>query len=120
MPGCAWQIQKKRIKNKMYKKSKPNITTLKVNTSYQGETIEKKIRRIENNKEPIKDGAPLIYTERKEGVRPEYNIKTDRWEVAADAMDAVSRAKIAKRESPVIPITEANKNGGPESIQATE
>jgi len=55
----------------MYNKKQPNKTTIHRNTSYQGETLEKKINRIVNNKEPIKDGAPLMYTERKDGVRAE-------------------------------------------------
>lgn len=83
----------------MYKTQLPAITNIKVNTSYEGESIEKKIRRILNNKEPIKDGAPLIYTERKEGVKPEFNVRTDRFEIAIDAMDKVSKAQIAKREA---------------------
>jgi hypothetical protein len=82
----------------MYKYEKAKPTTIKVNASYQGERIEQKIQRIVNNKEPITDGAPIIYTERKDGVRPEYNIKTDRWEVAIDAMDVVSKTNTAKRE----------------------
>lgn len=110
----------------MYNYQKPTTTELKVNTSYLGETIEQKIRRIENNKEPITDGAPLIYTERKDGVRPEYDIKTDRWEVALDAMDAVTKANVAKRKSPQSIGEQAQEgmnkenNGGPEPIQATE
>ena len=62
----------------MYNKNKPIKTGLSVNTSFQGETIEEKIRRITNNKEPITDGAPITYTERKDGVMPEYNIRTVR------------------------------------------
>lgn len=82
----------------MYDKQTPTGTTLFVNELYEGETIEQKISRIVNNKEPITDGAPLIYTERKQGVQPGYNIRTDRWEVAIDAMDAVTATKKAKRE----------------------
>ena len=41
-------------------------TDLIINTSVEGETIEMKIERTTVNKEPITDGAPLIYTERKE------------------------------------------------------
>lgn len=70
---------------------------LKVNNSYEGEMLETKIERVTTLKEPITDGAPLIYTERKDGVRPEFDIRTDRFEIAIDAMDAVSRAQIAKR-----------------------
>lgn len=64
----------------------------------EGETIEQKIERIVSNKEPIKDGSPEIFTERKDGVIAAYNIRTDRWEIAAEAMDAVSRSIQAKRE----------------------
>lgn len=84
----------------MYKKIKPSKTTLKVNKSYEGETIEKKVNRIVNNKEPIKDGAPQIFTDRKEGVKPEYDIRTDRFELAVDAMSHVSKTHLAKRQSP--------------------
>jgi hypothetical protein len=75
----------------MYTRNKAQATTLKVNKTYQGERLEEKIQRIVNNKEPITDGAPIIYTERKEGVQPEHNIRTDRFEIAIDAMDAVSK-----------------------------
>ena len=82
----------------MYKQNKHQQTTLKVNKAYQGETIEMKINRILNNKEPITDGAPLIYTERRDGVNPAYDIRTDRWEIAVDAMDKVNKSKQAQRE----------------------
>lgn len=75
-----------------------NKTKLKVNQSFTGETIETKIERIMNNNEPIKDGAPLIYTDRDDGVQPAYDIRTDRWDVAIDGMNAVSKAQLAKRD----------------------
>ena len=75
----------------MYRFTIPTQTDLKVNDSYEGETIEQKIERITTNKEPIKDGAPLIYTERKNGIEPQYDIRTDRWEIAIDAMDKVTK-----------------------------
>lgn len=71
---------------------------LNINTSVEGETIEMKIERIVNNKEPIKDGAPLIYIDRREGVRPSTNIRTDRFEVALDATDKIARSYKARRE----------------------
>lgn len=82
----------------MYKKTKNKTTSLTVNTSYVGETIEEKIQRIVNNKEPITDGAPLVYTERKDGVQAQYDIRTDRFELAIEAMDKVSSTHRAKRE----------------------
>lgn len=97
--------------------------------TYEGETIEKKVARIMENNEPIKDGAPEIYTERKDGIVKAYNIRTDRWEVAADAMDAVNKSFQAKREEKaklneepekgkVIPLDgNETKDGGAEPIQ---
>lgn len=82
----------------MYRIILPTPTTLEVNDSYEGETIEDKMRRVMQNNEPITDGAPIIYTERKDGVGPEYNIRTDRFELAVEGMDAVSKSKLAKRE----------------------
>lgn len=73
-------------------------TSLNVNQSVEGETIEDKCRRIENNKEPITDGAPIIWTPRDEGVKPEYNIRTDRFEIAIDAMDTAAKSNLAKRQ----------------------
>ena len=60
--------------------------------TFEGETIETKVNRIINNGEPIKDGEPIIYTERKDGVLPEYDIRTDRFEVAIDAMDKINQS----------------------------
>lgn len=97
----------------MYKKIKRTRTSINRNESTEGETIEVKIERIVNNKEPITDGAPIIYTERNEGVLPAYDPRTDRMEIAIDAMDAVSKshqAKRAERHKPKTP--EGGENGG--------
>lgn len=51
-----------------------------------------------NNKEPIKDGAPLIYTDRKDGVQPAYDPRTDKWEIAADATTKIAKSFTARRE----------------------
>ena len=68
-------------------------STLFINNSLEGESIEAKVCRIVNNGEPISDGAPLIYTERKDGVKEEYNIRTDRFDIALNAMDYVTASK---------------------------
>lgn len=61
--------------------------------AYEGETIEDKCARITENNEPISDGAPLTYTKRADGVRPEYNVRTDKWDVAIETMEKVAQAK---------------------------
>lgn len=64
--------------------------------SFEGETIEKKVAKLLENNEPITDGAPIIYTEKKDGVLPQYDIRTDKWEIAQSAMDLANASKIAK------------------------
>lgn len=82
----------------MYKVPAIKKTKLTINNTVQGETLEQKIERIVNNKEPIKDGAPLIYTERKEGVRASTNIRTDRFEIAIEGTDKIAKSYKARRE----------------------
>ena len=52
---------------------------IKAETPKRGEPIEIKVARLLSQEEPIKDQVPLIYTEKKTGVNPEYNIRTDRF-----------------------------------------
>lgn len=91
----------------MIKMSIKNKTSINVNESSEGETIEQKIERIVTNGEPIEDSAPIIWQERKEGINPAYDIRTDRWEIAIEAMTNVAASQIAKREEPLK--TEENK-----------
>lgn len=105
----------------MYRKRQTIKTGLNISNTVQGEPIEDKLERIVNNNEPITDGSPPIYTERKEGVLAGYNIRTDRFEVAIDAMDKVQASKQASREEKgkVIPI-KSPENGTAEPTQGTK
>lgn len=105
----------------MYRRQNLNKTSIEFNRSIEGETIEHKIERIVNNKEPITDGAPLIYTERKDGVQPAYNIRTDRFELAVEAMDAVAKTYQARRESKAgtAEMKVVKSDGGAEPTQGT-
>ncbi len=88
-------MKKNRGAYKAKKTVKSQMTSIE---TVEGEPIEWKVERLTSNKEPIKDGAPEIFTERKDGVVSGYNIRTDRWEVATDAMDKVQKSVVAKRE----------------------
>jgi len=113
-----------------YKQARP--TTLQVNQQYVAETMEEKLRRLTNNNEPIDSIAQRIYTERKDGVQPEYNIRTDRWEIAAEGMDYITKSNLAKREERIKGmeqnLEDQNKdlnkpkqeNGGPEPTAGTD
>lgn len=59
----------------------------------EGERIELKIDRMTQNNEPIGDSAPLIYTPRKDGVIAAYDIRTDKWDIALDAMEKVNQTR---------------------------
>ena len=79
----------------MYKYNVAKPTNIRINNSVEGETIEMKVRRIVDNKEPITDGAPLIYGPKGE-IMAGHNIRTDRFEIAVEATDTINKAKIAK------------------------
>lgn len=63
----------------------------------EGESIEKKIDRMVETDEPIGETAPMIYNKKTDGVIPAYDIRTDKWDIAQDAMAKVNnkRAEIS-------------------------
>lgn len=62
-------------------------------TLVEGERLELKIDRMTQNNEPIGDSAPLIYTPRKDGVIAAYDIRTDKWDIALNAMEKVNQTR---------------------------
>lgn len=85
------------------------------NFTYQAEPREVKLRKIINGEaNNMEDGVfPTIYTEKKDGVQPEFDIRTDRFEIAIDAMDKINQStanQIAKNKGE----TEAVKDFGTE------
>lgn len=65
---------------------------------FEGESLEREIERLTTEKTPIESVSPPIYTENKEGVLPQYDIRTDRWDIAMEAMDSVAASYRAKRD----------------------
>ena len=85
------------------------------NLTYQAEPREVKLRKIiSGESNDMEDGVfPTIYTEKKDGVQPEYDIRTDRFEVAIDAIDKINQSvanQVAKSKGE----TEAVKDFGTE------
>lgn len=83
------------------------------NLTYQAEPREVKLRKIISGEASnMEDGVfPTIYTEKKDGVQPEYDIRTDRFEVAIDAIDKINQSaanQVAKSKGE----TEAVKDFG--------
>lgn len=111
----------------MYKGRQPTETCIRCNESMVGEILEQKLRRILDSGEPISDGGnmPIIHTERKDGVLPEYDIRTDKWDIALDGMDKVHKAKEAQRERKARPSIEnpdktEQKTGGEGSAEQSQ
>lgn len=85
------------------------------NLTYQAEPREVKLRKIiSGESSDMQDGVfPTIYTEKKDGVMPENDIRTDRFEIAIDAIDKINQSvanQIAKKKGE----TEAAKDFGKE------
>ena len=83
-----------------YSSPSKNNGRLKSIEIYEGESIETKCARILQDKEPIEDTAPIIYTAKEDGVLPAYNIRTDRFDIAMDAYDKITRAAAKKEIAP--------------------
>lgn len=73
----------------------------KINTSNflrEGESMEEKLRRATMTKEPIEvDFTPEMYQERKAGVDPMCDIRTDKFQMAQDACDTMTRTYLLGR-----------------------
>lgn len=93
----------------MYKRQRMNRTELTGNPTIEGESIEQKLERKRHNKEVITDGAPMIYTERKDGVQKAYDIRADRFEIAVEAKDKMTRHNIAKRDEAYMAVVKDDK-----------
>jgi len=76
-------------KSKFYELNDEGLSVeAEVNECFEGETIETRVERMLETNEPITDSAPLIYTEKHEGVKAEHDIRTDVWDIALDAIEA--------------------------------
>lgn len=98
----------------MYRPNKRILIEMTENNDfYEGESIETKVARMTETSEPITDTAPIIYTRKKDGVKPEFDIRTDKWDVALNAMDSVNKSKIAKSKSYILGDEEEKEKDSP-------
>lgn len=66
----------------------------------EGQSIEQKMRVIIQTKEPIKCTTPKIYQDKSAGVAPECDIRTDRFDIAVEAMNKVAISELSKIAQP--------------------
>ena len=89
-------------------------------STYPGETLENKVRRVTANNEPIRDGAEMIYQNEGYYINPECNPRPDTREIAIMAMDHVNKARWAKRNgnTEVGKVEKPIENNGTETIKS--
>lgn len=95
--------------NTTNKKLKSHRSGLKTTEHFEGESLESKVRRVTSSGEPIEAISPMLYTERKEGVRADTNIRTDKWDVALNAMDSIAQGRRQKRLERINGISETSE-----------
>lgn len=81
-----------------YKESGRVKSQIKRVPTQKGESIEEMVRRCTESKEPIEAIAPMIYTEKAAGVQPQYDIRTDRFDLALEAVDKYQKSQIARQK----------------------
>lgn len=79
----------------------------------EGEILEKKIQRIMDEKSPIDDSAPIIYTEKKNGINPAHDVRTDRFDLALEAMEIETKKRIAANEENFKDVPDKLEGGTP-------
>lgn len=91
------------------------------NDSYEAEPLEVKLRKATEEKKPIEAAAPMIYTEKSKGVIPEYDIRTDRFEIAQAAMERLNSVKFAEtaKTDPIVGGENLEKQSGREAGESS-
>lgn len=102
---------------KSYKRPHIKKSLFKINTTVEGVRIEDAIARMLTNKEPLPADAPLRYSERKDGVIPGADPRTDKMEYAIYIADKANKTHAAKRQArhTTEEKSEEGKDGKPES-----
>lgn len=92
-------------------------STIVTRTQYEAEPLEVKLRRkMKGGKVDEEEGDgktwAIAYTEKRDGVRPEYDIRTDRFEIARQAMETVEKGIQLSQSGP--------NNATAEGVEKTE
>lgn len=64
----------------------------------EGESIEQKMEKIIQGNERVEITRSLIYQERRNGILPEYNIRTDKHEILREAVNGATQKYFEARD----------------------
>lgn len=81
----------------MFRTRFPRSSNLLGAPAYEGNSLAREIEKFQEEGGEIEMGSPLLYTKKSDGVRPETNIRTDRFEMAQNRMQAAYEAENAQR-----------------------
>lgn len=85
----------------MFRKANYQTSKLKGIETYQAKSIEREIEDIITQKKPIEASAQLMYTEKKDGVIEDFDIRTDKWEAMQRAATYVNEQKREYRQADI-------------------
>lgn len=88
-----------KVQRKFTGRKAVNLSIENLDTLHEGECIETIVKKAVNSVEPITATVPIIYTDRAEGISPQYDPRTDRWEIACEASGKVAESQLARREA---------------------
>lgn len=65
----------------------------------EGQSLEEFLRKAMKGNEPIQATAKVTYNDRKDGVLPQHDIRTDRFDLALQATDKLHATQAAARHT---------------------
>lgn len=86
-----------------------NRTPTKIETKgvlREGQSLEEFLRKAMQGKEPIQATAKITYNDRKDGVLPQHDIRTDRFELAMMETDKIHATRAAQQRQQDFPTPE--------------
>lgn len=99
------------------RKIKFGKTTLNINESVQGRPLCETIGEMMENKEPLRATIPVEYTDPKVGSLPQFDPRTDRWDIMQDGMH---NATVAAKKAWEQRMSPPNEGGGEEGGSDTD
>ncbi len=95
----------------MYKTPARTSTSLNVNQSVEGNTIEEQITELLNNGAPIESEKIPIYTKPSDGVKYGTDIRGDKWEKGIETSEKINADIDRIRAMKVVKKDEENNDG---------
>lgn len=100
----------------MFRKPKFKKTPLNGVELWEDLCLTDKLEKLQTEGGQIETGSPLQYTNRTDGVRPEHNIRTNKWDIAENtiqaAMDFKRRAQTQKEAEEIAKNQERVESNG--------